>query len=737
MTFTAFSRSQMLWSIIGVLVCGDLAHAEGRPSLRHRSRDDLPSMSHRHRAEGKAAPAAPASGNISALEARGEERLKVRARASLVDNGALGNRRILDLPYSVTVINEANLRNRQVKSLGRVFENDGSVVRLGDTYSMNAYSLNVRGIPLDDYNGYKINGTPFFMTTVELPVESFESIQLLKGASGFMYGFNAPGGIANFVMKKPTERRTLSVDIGYSANAVMLQHLDVGGRFLKNNIVGYRLNLTHEAGPTYNGSHLKRYSGSFSTDVRLTHDLTWTADALYQSRVIDQGIQNFYIADPPSFGKGPLPPAISGHKNLTVNPGTFFTSHTIFLGTGLKWHIRDSWNLRADYSHSRDYRRYKGEWMTLQDRSGGYDALLRTNPGSWAAYNQAQMILTWQVATGLWRHHVTAGIAWQGLEKFLPYDFKTINLGMQNLYRAIRPQSWQGSFNTATYRTYHSDQTGFFLSDTLDFNPQWSLLAGLRYTIFSQKSWDAQQIPSSERAHPVTPTVALLYHPWQNTTFYVSYVQALESGGTVATNYVNAFANLPPIRSDQVEFGAKIDRKRWSMTAALYQITRGAQYANAQNIFVSDGSTTYRGAEWAGRWRLPAGFVLSNSIGMEYGRYTKADPDIIGNAIEGVPTVQNMFTLHKGFAHLPGFSVEAEVHHTASMWGDSRNLYKVPHYTLLNLRARYDMDVARHHVSLQAEMDNVQNLQYWGFLQTNYLFVGMPRTIFLNARFSL
>ncbi|XAO72454.1 MAG: TonB-dependent receptor [Acetobacteraceae bacterium] len=118
-----------------------------------------------------------------------------------------------------------------------------------------------------------------------------------------------------------------------------------------------------------------------------------------------------------------------------------------------------------------------------------------------------------QVATGAWRHHVTAGIAWQGLEKFLPYDFKTINLGMQNLYRPILPQSWQGSFNTATYHTYHSDQTGFFLSDTLDFSPKWSLLAGLRYSIFGQKSWDAQQVSSSERAHPLTPTVALLYHP--------------------------------------------------------------------------------------------------------------------------------------------------------------------------------------------------------------------------------
>mgnify|MGYP004710570437 FL=1 len=76
--------------------------------------------------------------------------------------------------------------------------------------------MTVRGVPLDDYNGYKINGTPFFMTTVELPLESFEAVQLLKGASGFMYGFNAPGGIIDFQTKKPTDARTFSFDAGYS-----------------------------------------------------------------------------------------------------------------------------------------------------------------------------------------------------------------------------------------------------------------------------------------------------------------------------------------------------------------------------------------------------------------------------------------------------------------------------------------------------------------------------------------
>lgn len=49
----------------------------------------------------------------------------------------------------------------------------------------------------------------------------------------------------------------------------------------------------------------------------------------------------------------------------------------ICLGTILRWHIRDDWNFRGDYSHSRDHQRYKGEWMPSQDRDGNNNSTLR------------------------------------------------------------------------------------------------------------------------------------------------------------------------------------------------------------------------------------------------------------------------------------------------------------------------------------------------------------------------
>lgn len=65
------------------------------------------------------------------------------------------------------------------------------------------------------------------------------------------------------------------------------------------------------------------------------------------------------------------------------------------LGTILRWHIRDDWNFRGDYSHIRDHQRYKGEWMPSQDRDGNNNSTLRGDPGSCASYYMSKAV-TWR-----------------------------------------------------------------------------------------------------------------------------------------------------------------------------------------------------------------------------------------------------------------------------------------------------------------------------------------------------
>lgn len=649
--------------------------------------------------------------------------------------GALGARSELETPFSVRQVDAEDLDARQVKSLGKVFANDASVMSLGDTYSFNAYSINVRGIPLDDYNGYKINGLPFFMTTVELPIETFDSVQLLKGSSGFMYGFGAPGGIINFVTKKPTDKPLLSFDVGYRSDGVFSEHVDAGGRVGDDGRYGYRLNLTHEQGETYNGAHVQRNSGSLSVDTRLTSSLTWTADAIYQSRRVQGGVQDFFLDD---FVGTQVPKAPSGRKDLNAHDTTFFNSNVFFVTTGLQWNIDPTWTAKLDLSRSQDRRRYSGQWMGLLNEAGDYTVYLNKAQGA-ATYEQVQAQIEGSFSTAGIQHQVTAGLAWQGLNKqTVPKSLYT-PIGDENLYQPITPLPWNGSYDDSLqYHNYHSAQKAVFASDTVGFADQWSVLLGLRYSDYDQTSYNtAGAVTNQYKKTPVTPTVAVMFRPRADTLVYASYVEALEQGSTVGTTYANADEVLAPLKSKQYEVGAKHDGRGWGVTGALFEIDRGAEYANAQNYYVSNGQVRLRGAELNGYVNVDTGTRVTASAAYTTGTYRRTDPSLEGNRLEGIPKWQASVGVTQKVPGVGGLSANAEVHYFDGLTADANNKYRLPSYSLVNLGVAYQTSVAHHPVTLRAGVDNVFNRNYWGFLASGYTFVGAPRTVGVNAKIEL
>jgi len=229
-----------------------------------------------------------------------------------VSSGALGARSQLETPFSTSVVRGEDMAERQVSKLGDVFALDASVSDNSGAYSAWASYITVRGLPLDWQNGYRINGQPFLSYAITLPYEHFEQIELLKGSSGFMYGFGAPGGIVNYVTKKPTDQPVRSIEVGYKTAGIWSEHVDLGGRFGTDNRFGYRLNATHEEGKTYNDGNVRRNSVSLGLDAKLTDKLTWTFDSLYQKRNTSGQTPSIYLG---SYTGTQLPSTISATTN--------------------------------------------------------------------------------------------------------------------------------------------------------------------------------------------------------------------------------------------------------------------------------------------------------------------------------------------------------------------------------------------------------------------------------------
>ena len=326
-----------------------------------------------------------------------------------VSTGALGARTQLETPFSTTVVRSEDLAERQVSKLGDVFALDASVSDNSGAYSSWASYITVRGLPLDWQNAYRIDGKPFLSYAITLPYEHFEQIELLKGSSGFMYGFGSPGGIVNYVSKKPTEQPVRSIEVGYKSDNVWSEHVDLGGRFGADDRFGYRLNATHEEGDTFNDGGIRRDSVSLALDARLTRDLRWNFDALYQKRNSTDQTPSIFTS---SYVGAQLPSPIRGDNQLLVGPGQHLETDLKLYSTGLQYKLSPDWTLSTNYSHSTATRSRNEGIAYLLDPSGNYNDF-RSDSSEGHRFDQWQAMAQGVLRTGAIEHQLTLGASWQ------------------------------------------------------------------------------------------------------------------------------------------------------------------------------------------------------------------------------------------------------------------------------------------------------------------------------------
>ncbi|WP_252511547.1 TonB-dependent receptor, partial [Acinetobacter ursingii] len=254
--------------------------------------------------------------------------------------GVLGNKSVIDTPYSITTKTAEEIEIRQTNSLGKIFVGDPSIVTEVNSYSSGwSTPVSIRGLKLDETNGYKVNGYSVSAWGGEFPVELAQNVMALKGLSGLMYGFATPGGIINYQTKQPTEENLLSTKIGYRSAGILSASLDAGGRVGEDKQFGYRFNIVKEKGETYNGSDADNLATAVALDYRILPNLVWKGEILYQDRHLDNEASMFSWW---GFEGNKLPKPIDGSDKHIVK-GAFYTIHSALAQTGLYWQINDDW----------------------------------------------------------------------------------------------------------------------------------------------------------------------------------------------------------------------------------------------------------------------------------------------------------------------------------------------------------------------------------------------------------
>lgn len=684
-----------------------------------------------------AAPAAAAEQALPAVTVKAAQDIEIgQPLQRKAAGGALGTRSQLDTPFSTTVVTGEDMADRQVTKIGDVFFTDASVSDNSNGNNAWAAYTTVRGLQLDWRNAYKINGMPFISYGITLPYEQLEQVELLKGPSGFMYGFGNPGGTVNYVTKRPTDQFTASVELGYRSSHVWTEHVDVGGRAGPDNMFGYRLNLTHEEGKPANAVGINRNSVSLGLDARITRDLTWTFDGIYQDRNTWGPTPSFYTG---GITNGQLPGVISGRGGLLGGPDTHFYSNLQVYQTGLRYNLNTDWTVSTIYSFSKQARSRNESTFFLADAAGNYTSSRYDGAENQQFANWTTMV-EGKFRTGPFRHELVAGLSWQKqIDRYSSNAFNDFNFASGNIYEPYTGVHYSDTA-FAKYRAGDTTQKAAFVSDTMHLTDKWSVLGGLRVTNFEQNTYTGTGSGDTNftKNGLISPTAAIMYKPLVSTTLYASYVESFDGGGVVGSTYLNAGQGLTPAKSRQYEVGAKTDQGSWTASGALFRIERRSEFdrsngAGLPPTFVQDGQSVYQGLELAGSARIGSQWEVSGSTMFLHSEYTEGDTNI-GNRVAGAPNFILTGRVAYRIPFVPGLRVGLDGKYTGPMKLDAANSLNIGGYTVFNLGATYNTRVAGKELTLRAALTNLTNKRYWGFQYSNYIQPADPRAVMLSAK---
>ncbi|WP_028223107.1 TonB-dependent receptor [Paraburkholderia oxyphila] len=644
--------------------------------------------------------------------------------------GPLGEKKLLDTPYSIDVIPQSLAQNQQLRSVQEAF-----------TYIPSVQGWNIRpqtrGMQAGVVQNTRIDGMNIAATT-DYPIEQFDRIEVLNGLAGALYGPASPAGTFNYVLKRPTDEPLREFTLGYESNDLWTEHLDLGGHFGNDDRFGYRLNLLNQDGEGYvSDSRLRRRLASLAFDIRFTPD-TRLETNFSTYHYLDTGFPGTF-----ALAKNVLLPAAP--NPATVGLGQSWAGDdnvTNMMGATLKHDFNQDWHLSAGVLRETNDRASTVPTLTLTNNKGAYTETTATTTYSLDQIISNTIALNGHVALAGMTHDVfvsTTGFYWN---RYTPYQTGAITLGTGNLSNpAIFAEPTLPDFSDR-YRSVGTFQQAISVGDTISFNEHWStLLAASQSWIHAENYNAAGAVKSKYNADGFSPTASLMYKPLENMTAYVTYADSLQQGDIAPSGTVNAGDELAPYRSKQWELGYKVDLGSATLGAALYRIERPYAMVSADNVYAEQGEQVNRGIE------LTATGAVTRDINV-YAGLSLLDPRLHDTGVAATEGTQILGLSRVVFDALVDYSVptvaglgfNVDLNYASRRAANYSNTDYADGYTVVNLGARYLTKIAGKAVALRVGVDNVANRHYWANItpagQNGYTgtdsgtaTLGAPRTV--------
>lgn len=616
-------------------------------------------------------------------------------------------------------------------------------------------SMSVRGFSGPDSIATLYDGTHLYVTagTVTFPADSWtiEQVDVLRGASSVINGMGAIGATVNYVPKSPKPGKS-AFDVQSVVGSFDMRRIALGGGTDLGEDWAFRLDGAHQESDSNVDRNSKRrnvaagsllfhptddFSMKFSVDYADIHeDSPYFGTPLINGEAGDEHRENNY-----NFADG-----FSDYEDIWTRlhtewrfaPGATFRNDTYVLQANREWQNLE--NYAYDDSTGLIERDAYSHYGIIHDQR--------------QVGTRTDVLL--EFGSGALKNKLTVG------GEFNKIDLDYSDNWADELYYADSISSGNASVPVFGWRpdtladdpiptvldfSTSTNQLGLFIDDVLEFSPQWSLVAGLRFDRIryrrdnqalalsgrSTSSFDSRYSEWSGRA-------GVVYQPFEGMSVYAQYSRATDPV-TSPASMSSSLKAFDPTRGRQYEVGVKqqLMTGRAEYTLAWFDISKTDLVTRIPGSQFSEqiGEQGSNGIEATLRLNPTQNVSIDLNatwVDAQFDEYYSDGVSLAGNQPSNVPrTTANAWI---NWAATRQLSVGAGARYVVSRFADSENTRELPAYTVVDARAGWsftsDLQMDLRVRNLTDERDQVIS----EYAPNQWIF-GDPRTYEISFTYSL
>lgn len=574
-------------------------------------------------------------------------------------------------------------------------------------------SSRVRGFSPVTAGNVRIEGL-YFDRQAWLPTRLVEGSTIHVGLAAQGYPFPAPTGIVDYRLHKVEEASVVSVAAGLDPYAAPLLEVDAKVPLVPNRFgVAGGLSYAHE----------EYYDGADAYYLRAAVIPRWRITETFEvipfwglTRGRDEEVAPTIVT------AGPFaPPEIERREYFGQSWADNESDNTTY-GVVTKARIGDAWSIAAGVfrSVSEMSSSFAGVYAGTQ-RDGLTRELVIADPEQYAASTSGELRVSRSFIEGSRLH--TVHVSTRAREQSSRYGGAAdpIDLGLRRLGErtaVARPSDFD--FGPRTRDTV--DQSTFGLGYELRWRNVGEASVGVQRTRYEKQVQQPGVTQVSTEDDPWLVSATLAAHATSKLVFYAGYTRGLEESGVAPDSAANRNEALPAIRTQQMDAGLRwLFADDMKFVAGLFEVEKPYFTTDEADIYTTLGDVRHRGLELSltGKphpdWSVVAGAVLM-------------EPRVTGEPVETrrigrKPVGQTERLLRLNLEYRPpaleALSFDLAASNLGERVASSDGRAVLPDYTVIDVGARYRMQLGQTPATLRVFVGNVTDEFYWDVYASN------------------